>query len=73
MKENRWVKFESDGDFFVVIIRDVRFFDEGEYKCVVINEIDLVFCVVILIVWVVVKLEFKDKFKRVEVMEGDFV
>lgn len=71
MKENRRVKFESDGDSFSVTIRDARSFDEGEYKCVATNEIDSASCAATLTVRVVAKPEFKDKLKRVEVMEGD--
>lgn len=73
IKENWWVKFESDGEIVLLIIKEIRLGDDGEYKCVVINELGLVFCVVILMVKVVIKLDFKDKFKVVEVMEGDIV
>ena len=71
LKENRRVKFESDGHTISLTIKDTRSGDTGEYKCVATNDLGSAPCAATLTVRVVTKPDFKDKLKTVEVMEGD--
>lgn len=73
VKENRRVKLESDGHTVSLTIKQVRSFDEGEYKCVATNELGSAPCNASLTVRAIAKPDFKDKLKTVEVMEGDTV
>lgn len=73
VKESRRVKVESDGVIVLLCFKEIRLDDKGEYKCVVSNDFGFVFCIVSLNVLVVIKLDFKEKMKVVEVIEGDIV
>lgn len=71
---NRWVKIYFDLEVCRLIIFDIVVDDEGEYKCVVINEFGSVLCFVELFVnEVIIILEFEEKLKYIEVIEGDIV
>lgn len=71
VKENRRVKIESDGATISLTIRETRTPDQGQYKCVVTNDVGSASSAAALTIKAITKPEFKDKLKAVEVMEGD--
>lgn len=74
VKLDNWIKIYFDFEVCRLMILDIVVNDEGEYKCLVMNECGSVFCLVeFLVNEVIVMLEFKEKMKYVEVVEGDMV
>lgn len=74
VKFSKWIKIYFDFEVCRLIILDIVVDDEGEYKCVMINEYGIVFCLVeVLVNEVIVMFEFKEKMKYIEVIEGDMV
>lgn len=74
VKLDNWIKIYFDFEVCRLMILDIVVDDEGEYKCLVMNEFGSVFCLVeFLVNEVIVMLEFKEKMKYVEVVEGDMV
>ena len=71
VKENRRVRIDNDGTRVTLAIKETRSSDQGEYKCVVANDLGTVSCVANLAITVITKPEFKEKLKATEVTEGD--
>lgn len=72
MKESGRIKLDSDGMASSLSFKDARPDDKGEYKCVASNALGSASCTAALKVRVLSKPDFKEKLKRVEVVEGDF-
>lgn len=71
VKENRRVRIDNDGTTVTLAIKETRSSDQGEYKCVVANDLGTASCVANLAITVITKPEFKEKLKATEVTEGD--
>lgn len=74
VKEDKRIKICFDGELFILKIFLIDLEDEGVYKCVVKNDLGLVFCVFEFFVNELnKKLEFIEKMKFVNVIEGELV
>lgn len=72
MKSSKRIKTYFDSEVCRLTISDTVADDEGEYKCVATNEHGTASCSAELLVnEAIVMLEFKEKMKHIEVIEGD--
>lgn len=72
LKISKCVKDDFDGEVVFLFFIEIDLDDEGDYKCVVQNELGLLFCIVEFFVnEFVVKLEFIEVMKGIEVGEDE--